>query len=82
MEGAAGIGKARQLLEEGHEKAAARELTEVVLATHDPAQLEEIRRLAEGGLERAGMFGKGRWREILRLADLRMEKAKAGAGGM
>jgi hypothetical protein len=77
VESTARIGKARQLLQQGHEKAAARELTEAVHTAHDPAEIDQIRSLAEEGLGHAGMLGKGRWREIIRLAELRREKVGA-----
>ena len=57
------------------DKQAARLLTDAAYATHDPAAEDEIRRLAEEGRQSAGMFGKGRWDEIIRIANLRREKA-------
>jgi hypothetical protein len=36
-----------------------------------------VRELAAQGLDRAGRFAKGRWEEIIRIADLHRERAKA-----
>jgi hypothetical protein len=70
------IDDARVQLQHGHPKDAARILTEAVYEAEDPAEIEEIHRIAEEGLSDAGFFGKSRWQEILRLADLRLEKVK------
>ena len=43
--------------------------------THDPEIEREVRELAAQGLERAGRFGKGRWEEVIRIADLHPAKA-------
>lgn len=80
MDVAAMIDEARRELAAGNGKQAARLLTEAVYATEDPAVESEIRSLAEEGKESAGLFGKSRWDEIIRLADLRREKATAGTG--
>jgi len=71
MDVAETIEEARRELGAGHEKQAARLLTDAAYATHDPALEAEIRRLAEEGLQHAGRFGKGRWEEIIRIAELR-----------
>ncbi len=65
------IDEARRELDAGHGKNAARLLTEAAYGTHDAALEAEIRSLALRGRENAGMFGKGRWDEIVRIADLR-----------
>jgi hypothetical protein len=65
------IEAARQELAAGREKQAARLLTDAAYGTHDPGLEQRIRELALQGRERAGRFGKGRWDEILRIADLR-----------
>jgi hypothetical protein len=70
------IRQARNLLDAGNEKAASRELTDAVVACDDGGQAMEIRRLADRGLEMAGRFGKARWREIARLADIHAAKAR------
>jgi hypothetical protein len=67
---AALVAEARRQLEAGRDKDAARLLTDAAYHTHDPEIEEQVRRLATRGLERAGLFGKGRWEEIIRIADL------------
>lgn len=64
------IAKARSLLESGDEKAAATELTDAAVECQDPARAREIRELADRGMAMAGRFGKGRWKEVARIADL------------
>ena len=44
--------------------------------TRDPQEAQEIISLAEKGLEDAGMFGKGRWKEIIRVANTRTNGAQ------
>jgi len=63
--------KARDHLAAGDDKQAARLLTDAVYNTHDPEIGQEVRELASQGRERAGRFSKGRWEEIIRIADLR-----------
>ncbi len=75
MDVATTIDEARRELAAGHEKQAARLLTDAAYATHDPSVEDEIRRLAQEGRASAGMFGKSKWDEIIRIADLRREKA-------
>lgn len=64
---------ARDHLAAGDDKQAARLLTDAAYHTHDPAIEQQVRELAAQGLERAGRFGKGRWAEIIRIADLRAQ---------
>ena len=59
----------------GTDKEAARSLTYPASHTHDPEIEREVRELAAQGLERARRFGKGRWEEIIRIADLHSAKA-------
>lgn len=66
---------ARDNLAAGDNKKAARLLTDAAYHTHDPEIEQQVRELAAEGLERAGMFGKGRWQEIIRIADLRAQQA-------
>ncbi len=63
--------KARDHLAAGDDKEAARILTDAVYHTHDPELEQQVRELAAQGLERAGRFRKGRWEEIIRIAELR-----------
>jgi len=69
------VTEARDRLEAGDDKEAARLLTDAAYHTHDPEIEQQVRSLAAQGLERAGMFGKGRWKEIIRIADLRAQQA-------
>ncbi len=69
------VTEARDHLAAGDQKEAARLLTDAVYHTHDPEIEQQVRDLAVQGLERAGRFGKGRWREIIRIAELRTQGA-------
>jgi hypothetical protein len=69
------VTEARDRLEAGDDKEAARLLTDAAYHTHDPEIEQQVRALAAQGLERAGRFGKGRWKEIMRIADLRAQRA-------
>ena len=70
----ASVMKAREQLAAGNDKDAARLLTDAAYHTHDPDIEQQVRELAAQGLERAGRFNKGRWTEIIRIADLRAQK--------
>jgi len=70
------VAQARDALAAGDDKHAARLLTDAAYHTHDPAIEREVRELSSQGLDRAGMFGKGRWKEIIRIADLHSAKAR------
>ena len=74
MDVAQAIEEARRELGAGREKQAARLLTDAAYATHDPELEQKIRALAIEGRDKAGRFGKARWDEIVRIADLRREK--------
>jgi hypothetical protein len=65
------IEQARRELDAGHGKAAARLLTDAAYRTHDPELERQIRALAFEGRAGAGLLGKGRWEEIIRVAELR-----------
>lgn len=65
------VSRARDELAGGDSKEAARLLTEAAYHTHDPEIEHQVRELATQGLEQAGRFSKGRWQEIIRIADLR-----------
>jgi hypothetical protein len=69
------VAQAREEFVGGNDKQAARLLTDAAYHTHDPEVEREVRELAAQGLERAGRFGKGRWEEIIRIADLHAAKA-------
>jgi hypothetical protein len=68
------VTKARDHLATGDDKEAARLLTDAAYSTHDPEIEQQVRELAAQGLNRAGRFGKGRWTEIIRIADLRAQR--------
>ena len=63
------VAKARDELASGDEKKAARLLTDAAYQTRDPEIERQVRELAAQGLEGAGRFGKGRWKEIIRIVD-------------
>jgi hypothetical protein len=71
MDVTATIEEARRELAAGHDKQAARLLTDAAYATHDPDLERRIRELALQGRESAGRFGKSRWDEIIRIAEVR-----------
>jgi|SoiMethySBSTD1v2_1073268.scaffolds.fasta_scaffold3080394_2 hypothetical protein len=71
------VAQARDELADGNDKQAARLLTDAAYHTHDPELERQVRELAAQGLERAGRFGKGRWEEIIRIADLHAARANA-----
>jgi hypothetical protein len=68
------VTEARDRLAAGDDKEAARLLTDAAYHTHDPEVEQQVRVLAAQGLERAGRFGKSRWKEIIRIADLRAQQ--------
>jgi hypothetical protein len=70
------VTKARDHLAAGDAKGAARLLTDAAYHTHDPEVEQQVRELAAQGLEHAGVFGKGRWKEIIRIADMRLGAMK------
>jgi len=75
------IQEARSELAAGHDKQAARLLTEAIYQTHDGEAAEEIHAIATEGRSKAGRFGKARWDEILRLADVRASNGHANGNG-
>ena len=71
MDVAQTIEQAREELKQGRGKEAARLLTDAAYQTKDPALERQIVRLAEEGRAMAGPFGRGRWKEIIRVAEQR-----------
>jgi hypothetical protein len=69
------VAKVRESLEVGDDKDAARLLTDAIYHTHDPAIEQQVCELALQGRERAGRFSKGRWDEIIRIAELHSKPA-------
>jgi hypothetical protein len=63
------VAQARRQLADGNDKTAAELLTDAAYQTRDPLIEREVRELAALGLERAGRFGKGRWKDIIRIVD-------------
>jgi hypothetical protein len=63
------VARARDELAAGDDKKAAELLAEAAYHTRDPEIERQVRELAAQGLERAGRFGKGRWKEIIRTVD-------------
>ena len=63
------VAKARRQLADGDDKAAAQLLTDAAYQTRDPEIERQVRELATLGLDRAGRFGKGRWKDIIRIVD-------------
>ena len=76
MDVASMIERGRTLLDQGDLKKAATELTDAAIATRDVEQAREIRQLADRGMELSGRFGKSRWKEVARLADLRLTHSR------
>jgi hypothetical protein len=66
---------ARDCLAAGNDKRAARLLTDAAYQTHDPMIEQQVRELAEQKLGRVSRFSKGRWVEIIRIADLRTQRS-------
>lgn len=68
------IEQARADIKAGRDKEAGRLLSEAV--PHSTAeQAREIGKLAEQGREMAGLLGRGRWKELIRLSELRQKRA-------
>jgi hypothetical protein len=65
------IEEARRELAAGHNKQAARLLTDAAYHTEDPSLEATIRELAMEGRSEAGRLGKSRWDEIIRISELR-----------
>jgi len=70
------VAQAREALAAGNDKEAARLLTDAAYHTHDPEIERQVRELAAQGLDQAGRFGKGRWEEVIRIADLHAASTK------
>jgi hypothetical protein len=72
--------QARDHLAARDDKEAARLLTDAAYHTHDPEVERQVRELAAQGLERAGRFRKGRWEEIIRIAERRAQQRRQPNG--
>jgi hypothetical protein len=62
---------ARDCLATGDDKRAARLLTDAAYQTHNPEIEQQVRQIAAHRLESVGHFRRGRWAEIIRIADTR-----------
>jgi hypothetical protein len=62
------IDEARGLMGQDDKKAA-RLLTDAATSCTDPEMAREIRSIGEQGLANAGRFSRGRWQEVIRLAE-------------
>lgn len=71
------ITEAEQELAKGKKTAAARLLTDAAYRTRDPQEAAAILKLADQGRSQAGLFGKGRWNEVIRVATARINGAQA-----
>ena len=65
------IEEARKELASGRNKQAARLLTDAAFQTRDPSVEATIREVALEGRSSAGLMGKGRWDEIIRITEAR-----------
>jgi hypothetical protein len=65
------IEEARKELASGRNKQAARLLTDAAFQTRDPSVEATIREVALEGRSSAGLMGKGRWDEIIRITEVR-----------
>jgi hypothetical protein len=75
------IDEARKELASGHNKEAARLLTDAAFQTRDPNVEATIRDLAVEGRSSAGWLGKGRWDEIIRITEARATKEQGPVDG-
>jgi hypothetical protein len=69
------VDMARDCLATGNDKRAARLLTDAAYQTHDPLIEQQVRELAKQKLGQVSRFSKGRWVEIIRIADLHTEQS-------
>jgi hypothetical protein len=65
------VDEARGLMEQGKDGRAADMLITAATECRDPALAARIRDLGADGLARAGRFRRGRWQEVVRLAEAR-----------
>ena len=75
------IEEARQQLAGGHNKQAARLLTDAAFQTRDPSVEATIREVALEGRSSAGLMGKGRWDEIIRITEARSAPLEGPGNG-
>jgi len=75
------IEEAKKELASGHNKEAARLLTDAAFQTRDPSVEATIRDVALEGRSSAGWLGKGRWDEIIRIAEARSSTEEGQGNG-
>jgi len=75
------IEEAKKELASGHNKEAARLLTDAAFQTRDPSVEATIREVALEGRSSAGWLGKGRWDEIIRIAEARASQEEGQGNG-
>ena len=68
------LGKAQELIDKGDHKHGGQELYESIFQARDAADLRAVRSIVEHELERAGWRQRGRYKELQRVVDKRMEK--------
>ena len=68
------LGKAQELIAKGDHKHGGQELYESIFQARDAADLRAVRSIVEHELERAGWRQRGRYKELQRVVDKRMEK--------
>jgi hypothetical protein len=66
------ITKARELYKQGKGKQAAYELTDAAVACRDKDEAREIKAFALEAAQTASFFRKGQWKEVARIADMRL----------
>jgi hypothetical protein len=65
------VDEARRLMADGKSRRAADMLITAASGCQDPELAARIRDLGQDGLDRAGRFGKGPWKEVVRIAGAR-----------
>jgi hypothetical protein len=68
------FGKAQELIAAGDHKHGGQELYESIFKARDAADLRAVRSVVEQELERAGWRQRGRYKELRRVVEKRMEK--------
>ena len=68
------FGKAQELIAAGDHKHGGQELYEAIFQARDGADLRAIRSVVEQELERSGWRQRGRYKELQRVVEKRMEK--------
>jgi len=80
MDVSATIDEAQRKLASGKDKDAARLLTDAAYGTHDVELEKRILSIATEGRAKSGFLNKGRWDEIIRVAELRAKNGQSSNG--